>query len=340
MLICESILMAIIAMLGVYVTYTDIKNGIIQNKALAIAIIPGIIVNAVYFAVYSRDFLGLYVSNLIIISMLAIALYGFHFWAAGDSKLLICVTALFPARLFDNNAFSVAPGLNAVIIIFLISYIFIVGDSVWQWIKKEKFYAGKLTGLKGVQRFLISYMISFLYLRGLSELLRHCLGEIYYSNQLIFCFINIFVAIIIHSNKLFRKWYMLLLAAVPNILFWKEFSVNQISLYSYGILLLALLLRYLLNGYNYKEIPTENAEKGMVLAYPTIVMFMPSRIKGLPETTSEDMRSRLTKEQAEAVRRWKDSKYGKSSILIVRKIPFAIFIVVGELLYFFIRIWR
>ena len=45
------------------------------------------------------------------------------------------------------------------------------------------------------------------------------------------------------------------------------------------------------------------------------------------------MRSRLTEEEAAAVRRWKDSKYGKEMVVTVRKIPFASFIAVGVLLF-------
>ena len=55
-------------------------------------------------------------------SALSIALYAFHFWTAGDSKLLICVTSLFPARFYGGNQLSVIPGISAVIFIFLIGF--------------------------------------------------------------------------------------------------------------------------------------------------------------------------------------------------------------------------
>ena len=112
------------------------------------------------------------------------------------------------------------------------------------------------------------------------------------------------------------------------------------NLYAYGLLLLALLLRYLLNGYNYKQIPTESVKKGIVLSIPTVMGFTSSRVKGLPQISYEEMRSRLSEEEAEAVLRWKDSKQGKENITIVKKIPFAIFIVLGEILFYFVRVWR
>ena len=65
---------------------------------------------------------------------------------------------------------------------------------------------------------------------------------------------------------------------------------------------------------------------------------MPSNIKGLPkEKNTEDIRSRITEEEAESIKRWEFSKYGQSEIVIVRKIPFAIFISIGSIVYIFSR---
>ena len=340
MLLCESILMALIAAIGIYATITDIKNGIIQNKALLIVTVVGLIVNVIYFSVYAREFVLSYLINLAVVSAFAIALYGFHFWAAGDSKLLICITFLFPARLYDDGVIMYAPGILVFIYVFLIAYIYIVIDSIVCFIRKDRFYAGNRIRKEDVKRFLVGYLICFVYMRALSELLRFALGDFYYQNQIAFSFVFFFIAMKIHEKALFRKWYTIAIAMVLNLIFIPSFRFQVSNLYGYGILFVALLLRYLLSGYNYKQIPTETVEKGMVLSIPTVMMFTTSRVKGLPQTTFEDMRSRLSEEEVEAIRRWKDSKYGKGTITIVKKIPFAIFIVMGELVFFFIRIWR
>ena len=339
MLLCESLLMALISLLGIYVTYTDIKNGIIQNKALLSACLLGGGTNAVYLGVFVKDLFVLYIVNLLIISSFAIALYFFHFWAAGDSKLLICVTMLFPARLYDKEIISFAPGMVVFIYIFLIAYIYIIIDTIACLLKKEKYYSVKLFGKGQIWVFLKNYVICFIYLRALGEVLRAVLGEIYFQNQIVFCFVNIFIAMYIHSKPIFRKWYFLLIAIVTNVVFIGSFSFSVNNLYGYAVLLLALLLRRILNGYNYKQIPTEEVQKGMVLSVATIFMFEPSRIKGLPHSTFEDMRSRLSEEEANAVKRWKDSSQGKEMVTIVRKMPFAIFIILGELMYFAFRVF-
>ena len=165
----------------------------------------------------------------------------------------------------------------------------------------------------------------------LTLILQNIMGEFYYTNQLFFTFINIFIILYIHEKEVFHKRTIILILFGINalLIIWSilqgSYTVNLDILHNYVIVLLAIFLRYLVSGYNYEEIQTSEVKKGMVLSYATVVGFMPSRVKGLPQTTSEDMSSRITEEEAEAVRRWEKSKYGKNSIIIVRKIPFAIF---------------
>lgn len=128
--------------------------------------------------------------------------------------------------------------------------------------------------------------------------------------------------------------------AIDIILTIKFYVPGNIQWKSYTVLFLALFLRHIMSGYNYQEIPTKNVEKGMVLSYVTLAKFLPSRVKGLPKQGGEDMRYRITEDEMNAIKRWESSKYGEDTIIIVRKIPFAIFIIAGILLLFIIRILR
>ena len=77
----------------------------------------------------------------------------------------------------------------------------------------------------------------------------------------------------------------------------------------------------------------------MILSVATVLEFQKSRVKGLPVATNEDMSTRLSEEEADAIRRWEQSKYGKEKIVIVRKIPFAIFITSGSVIFLLIRLF-
>ena len=64
MIICETLLISIIGILGFYVTITDIKHGIIQNKRLLQAGTIGFFINVVYYSRFAYGFFQLYISNL------------------------------------------------------------------------------------------------------------------------------------------------------------------------------------------------------------------------------------------------------------------------------------
>lgn len=340
MIVCEAILITIIAFLGFCVTVTDMQHGVIKNKFLAAAFTMGIFVNVIYFYLYCTDYLKIYFINLCFMSALSIALYAFHFWTAGDSKLLICVTSLFPARFYGGNQLSVIPGISAVIFIFLIAYGYIIIDSLVQFLKGKKFYSGGKVTFGKIKLFFINYMICLLYLRVIKIFFQHVAGVFYYQNYVVFSFINIFIVILIYRIPILKRWYVIISVVIINGVFGEQFSWNQANMMNYAILLFVLVLRYLVSGYNYQDIPTEKVEEGMVLSYTTIMKFLPSRVQNLPQKTNEDMSTRLTKQEAEAIRRWKDSKYGEDCITVVRKIPFAFFIIAGEWTYFLIRIFR
>lgn len=341
MMICEICLLMIIGVLGIYAAVTDIRRGVIQNKCLLWAVILGVGVNIVYYTRFAAGFLPVYGRNLLIISILSVSLYGLHFWAAGDSKLLIVVTFLFPARFYDTGYQMAVPGIYNVVLIFLLAYFYVLADSVVQYIRGREFHHSVRLNGTYVKMFLKQYLISFLYLHGLSLLLQRGLGEIYNRNQVLFTFLNLFAAVLIQSKEVFKKRMVLLAVICINIMLFvtsEKTGFQPWMLRSYGILFLVLLLRYFVSGYNYREIPTREAARGMVLSYGTVAKFMPSRVKGLPRQTSEDMRYRITEEETQAIKRWESSKYGEETIVIVRKIPFAVFIICGTFVFLGIRV--
>ena len=104
-------------------------------------------------------------------------------------------------------------------------------------------------------------------------------------------------------------------------------------MFHYAIVLLAMLMRILISEYNYEEVDTCNIKKGMILSVSDTMLFVNSKIKGLPMLSTEDLRSRLTDEEANSVVKWGKSKIGKKTVKIVRKTPFAIFISLGVIIF-------
>ncbi len=340
MYICEAILITIIVILGFYVAIIDIKNNVIPNKVLIVSGIIGSLVNVIYYIMFAHTFLKLYISNLLVMTVFSLLMYALHFWAAGDSKLLICVIWLFPSRFYDNKEILYFPGMMLVLLIFFIAYIYVLIDTCIQWRTKKKFYKRKAVYKKQLIQIFLSILSGFIYLRGLSSICQYLLGNIYVSNRILFAFINIFAVLIIHKYSFFTKWYILLFMFIIDTILLKKVGMNSFSVKPYIILILAIVFRYFVSGYNYEEIKTEKVCEGMVMSYQTIMEFSVSKIKGLPCDTNEDMSVRINSEEAEAIKRWGKSKKGKEYITIVRKIPFAIFIIMGAIIYFLIRVLR
>ena len=72
----------------------------------------------------------------------------------------------------------------------------------------------------------------------------------------------------------------------------------------------------------------------------TIARFQNSRVKGLPLYTTEDFRTKLNSEQVKSIKRWKKSKSGTETVIIVRKLPFAVFISIGTVAFLILmRVW-
>lgn len=337
MYICEALLIGVFFALGIYVIYTDFSKGIIPNRILLSVMAFGAIVNGVYYSIWAQQYVINFLINFLVLSVFAVCMYAFHFWAAGDTKLLIAVLLLYPARFYNQE--NIVIEIEIIIYIFLIAYIYILADTVRSVLRREKFYGTINISKNNIIVFFKDYFISFIYLRGFSYLFSWIFGGIYANNQLLFAFVNVFLAMIIYSKKIFKKWYGIIIMLIINIVFFEGWD-GGIYAFNILVLLVAFSLRYLANGYNYQEIETDKVSKGMVLSFITVNKFMISRIKGLPMYTTEDMSSRITDEEVIAIKRWKDSKYGEKTIVIVKKIPFAIFIIMGFCFHFIMGIIR
>ena len=219
------------------------------------------------------------------------------------------------------------------------AYLYILLESLYIGIKEKNFF--KINLLKTDIILLIKqYIKCTCIVTILDFLLRLVLPKIYLSNPELIAMINMIAVMTSYHIKFLDKVFticLLIAATVVCFLISGGISFNN-RIEVYAIVFIVLLFRLCAEKYNYKVIPTAKVEKGMVIAYPTVLYFISSKINGLPKKTTEDMRSRITEDEARSIQRWENSKYGQPTIVIVRKIPFAIFISIGSIIYVIIRI--
>ena len=72
----------------------------------------------------------------------------------------------------------------------------------------------------------------------------------------------------------------------------------------------------------------------MILSTASTLQMQTSRVRGLPGISHEDLRDRLTEEQANSVRRWGKTEKGNEMVTIMRRVPFALFLAIGYIVYF------
>lgn len=337
-IINEAVLITLLICMCGYVTITDLRHGIIQNKVLLTAGAIGLLANAIYYLFFGRQFFIAFMLNISVMMAISITFYALHIWAAGDSKLLMLTIFLIPARIYykGNN---VTATVVIMIIIFSVAYLYIIGESIYLGIKEKNLF--KINRIKAdIKLMVIQYIKCTCLVTLFGAILRFIIPEFYNKNIELMMILNMIIILLSYNFKFFDKLIpliCLIIVTVVDCVFisGKNFDVN---LKIYPLVIVVLILRLSAEKYNYLKIPTSKVEKGMVLAYSTIVYFIPSTIKGLPkEKTTEDIRSRITADEAESIKRWETSKYGQPEIVIVRKIPFAIFISIGTVIYTFAR---
>ena len=170
-------------------------------------------------------------------------------------------------------------------------------------------------------------------------------GNVLQNNLILSLAVNFFVVLTLSQirNKLSDT-----LLLIVTIVGWLAIAVltatNQVHisttfdwkawLFVFGI----MFVRMVAEKYNYQEIPTAEVRAGQILSAATVMLFRTSRVRGLPSGMTEDLRSRITSEEAESIHRWEKSAGGKPYVVIVRKIPFAIFIGIGTLAFLIIEV--
>jgi len=335
MVIIESVQISMIVLIGCYATISDLKTGLIKNKVLLPAISVGIILSALYYGLFYRALFQTYLANVAILVLVIAVLFLTHSWAGGDCKLMLTIALLYPSRHYvQNDAIPYSLFLIPVFA-FLFGYLYLIIDSIIYGITQKTFISWKSL-YHGLINFMLQFLRTLIYIFALNLIYTNFVLPWLSLNSILLAILFIFSAIAVSSFRVFQSKLLLfctlvfdialsiLTRTVPSIASWM----------SYAVVLLSVLLRLVMSKYNYKKIPTANLRKGMILSLGTSLLLHNAPYQGLPPISTEDLRSRITKEEVEQIHAWATSKFGQSSVLIVRKIPFAIFIFLGTVAFY------
>lgn len=328
-LIVKSFIITVLLTIAMISSISDIKRNIIPNKLILVGVVGSTIGNIAYF--FCCNFVGLipFLINMLGVIVVAFMMYVLHIWAAGDVKLFVLLMSLVPTEFSKQKT---PLGVVTIFItVFSLAFLYLIIESVILFFKKEKTITG--FGIKLSFRSIVSCMT---FITVIQAILKFTFGNYYFSYLPAFLLLNIILVLAFNKIKILQTNIAFLICLIISVgsivysIFQQQFLIDIKSVI---LALLVIGFRALAEKYNYQEIKTESVEKGMILAYSTVLQFSKSRVKGLPVITTEDMSSRISTEQAESIKRWGNSKNGKDTILILRKIPFAAFISLGYFIY-------
>ena len=329
MIFIKSFLISLLIAEGILCTVTDMRQGKIPNKAILIGVVCSVVGNILYYLFSKEALLRDYLVNLLATAIVSFVMYWFHIWAAGDVKFFILLFSLIPSEFYYNKA--PLPVVAMFVALFSCAFIYVCFEGIIFMLKHEKVVA------KGNARFsFVGILLCTAFIISCHSIFQLIFSKLYIAYLPVFLFLNIILILVYNTFNLQKNkaimWGCILISifSVITSIIDKEY---KFELHSVVCTCIVVLFRYIADQFNYKEIPTCDVKEGMVLSYATVILMSNSRVKGLPQSTTEDMASRLTKDEAESIRRWESSKYGKKQIVILRKLPFACFIFLGVFIY-------
>ena len=332
MIIVECALILILIIVAATASVNDIRMSVVPNKLLICALVAGTVLNTIYYAYFANTYLWKFILTNIVSIIISILFYAFHVWSAGDSKLAISLVLLVPARIYAEHV-SMAPAVVVFVFIFSIGFLYVAGESIILGISEKALPLSKPSKMfyyQVIKRYLVISSI----LSICSQLISAAFPVFYSNNRMLILFMNLFIILLIQDKKWVEKnIVVIILTTVWVIILFATRARIVLNWWIYAAIALIVFVRSFAEKHNYKTIPSSALRPGMILSFGTVFGFSQSRVAGLPQFTTEDLRTRLSHEEIQSIRRWEQSKYGKSEVVIVRKIPFAIVIAVSMVLY-------
>ena len=321
-----------ILIIGFICSVSDIRQNIISNRWIALGICISLIFQV--FSIWNNRVSNLpyWIIIIFISCLISFIIYAGGYWAAGDVKFYIMMVLSVPAWIFEDTYDA---AIIPYIYVFLLAAIYFVIDTVNHRLKKAERYSMEHITLKDITGY-FKTMVCISVWRRIVFLLFPS-----------FCQTNPLILVVLQFVMVvqFKRYHTLqsnILLGI-HVLFWlitvivdgAYFSVDAIR--SWIIIAVVLLSEKEAASYNYTTIKTSEVKKGTVLSYSSIMMMQKSRIKNLPRRVGEDLTAKLTEEEATAVKRWAASPNGQENVVIVRKIPFGVFIWLGFIFFLVVK---
>lgn len=337
MLIVDIIKCTCLLLFCICTSITDIKYGLIKNKFICVFLLLSVILDGYCLLFNKTDYLS-FAINISIAVVLSIVLYLLNIWAAGDSKMMIIISLLIP---YTNQYYLINNWTHTITIlalIFILAFIYLIFDSIYNRIKGSYKPQNSLKSQTKLSLFnWISCVSSVLFV----DLILWLFVKVIFEKTALILLCNICIILLVNNFSILKNKYWVcinILFSIIGCLIFRYPLINKIMLVNYILIAFMIVLRTFISQYNYEIIPTQNVKEGMILSTATTMLFINSRVKGLPGISRENLSNRITKQEVQSIKIWQKSAKGQDTIEIVRKIPFAVFISAGTICFIMIGV--
>lgn len=339
MVIAEYTLLLLMFCLGVIAAVSDIRTGIISNKIIAWFALCGVVTDTIYYGMLAPDTIEIFFLNVVSTTVISFCLYYTHAIAGGDCKLIPVLSLLYPAGMYLEYGGSSITLFTALCFAIFFGYLYMLFAAIWKLVTGES-HINKAYVINTVKVFAKSYFRATLFVMILNMFFAIIDRNFLHVDAWIVWVSCIITAWISGRVRIFRNRVLigLVLAADLGLAIYLKVIPFSLNPRTYLFTVVLLLCQMMIRTNLYEQIQTSRIKKGMILTSVSSILMQNSKIAGLPGISTEDLRNRLTEDEAESVRRWGKSTKGTKEISIVKKIPFAIFLAMGYVCYFII--WR
>lgn len=311
----------------------DLKSRKILNKILIKYCIVFFIFKMFDFYFYPIKFNYYLLQYYLLSILLPFFIYVFKVWGAGDSKLLTLYFVFLPNVFIEKYYYIyIFRYLNFLFILSCLVYLIIGLVKIIKlktvYINKEKIF------------FQIKYLLFIiLVLNLINSILGYRIRINIYSSIIINL---VFIYII---QKFFYKFFTNrnLNIILVFLLFFNIKFINLNFLYRIIFAIFIFFIKQIIEFSEKKEVLVDDLKLRDILTIKTLELFSKSRVKNLPKLDFNSPRKNhvlSSQEELEAIKRWKNSKYGRNSIEIEKSIPFSIYICITYIISIIFYIYK
>ena len=341
MIIIQYVQLALLIVGCVILTVTDLYNGKIANKIIIVMCSLGIILDVVAYGFLEKGYVRTFFENILWVILIGILLYAAKVWAGGDTKLILAIALLFPAGFYWKMANNMPTLWIIIAFSFIFGYIFVILESIGLLIKHKKHKSlkeMKVDILAFIKRY--ARTITYIALFNLIMVV-FVLPHLIISN-LLYTALVISVVILVNRVDFFKKKPLVFTVLGIDIV--GTIITGYIPLsarwYNYILIFILMLFRSFVDAYNYQTIKVSELKKGHILSSKSSILLQNVRMKNPPRISDETLKSRLTEEEANTIVTWGSRQDEDYKLVIVRKIPYAIFLLLGVISYLLVEVFR